>query len=271
MKRRMISLVAALALVLGLGCAGAEGEQAVTPEMYQVTEAASGMLCDLNGDGTPEAITYEVTGDGSTSTLTLTVGEQQTTLEGWDLHDTLYLLRMEDTTFLLAYDYGPSDDPDTHFLYLDAQGTICDAGSIYADPRDLTVSNGIITAKAVRGQLVYTWFHEGDFALATSILEDAPQYTVVSLPRPFYAMGLTVKAQQEIPLQASPTSSEVVCTIAAGELVVLSGSDDVEWVYLATVDGSNGGWLRMKDSLNALVGGEEVPSYLLFDGLIMAD
>lgn len=273
MKKRIISLCLILALALGLSAAQAENVQVTEPELYQVTPIESGAACDLNGDGVQEAITYVIDNDDQVSipSVQLKVGDLEAKVEGWYLHDTLFLLKMNTQTYLLVFDYGPSDDPETHFLYLNEQGELCDAGSIYADPRTMTIENEIITAQGVRGMLMYTWYHEADYLLAPSILEGAPERTVAALPRPFYPMGLTVKAQRDIPLQKSPLNSDTACTIAEGELVVLSGTDDVEWVYLARPDGSEGGWLRMSDSINALVNGEAVPAYDLLDGLVMAD
>lgn len=274
MKKTIVSLIFALVMALSFGLAQAETSPIVEPEEGKVTPVESGASCDLNGDGKAEQITYEVHNDDTGATETyvkLTVGDQELKIEGWYMDEKVYLLKVQFNTYLLVFDYGPSDDPETHFIYLDDNGKLQDAGSILANPNDMVVNRGIITG-SVRGTVLYTWYHDADYMIANNIMEGGTRH-VVNLPRPFYAMGLVVKAKVDVPLYAQQGGDSVALTVKAGDTVILSGSDDKQWIYVTDKDGDNGGWLAVggEYGIDLIVNGQTMSGSDVFDGLLFAD
>lgn len=275
MKKTLCVLLTALLLALSVSPALAEGASSLEPDLYCVTPIQSGVSCDLNDDGTAETIEYEVSNDDQGTQIPyvrLAVGEQEVRIDGWFMDEQLYLLRMRDLTYLLVFDYGPSDDPETHFYYLDESGALKDAGSIYTDPRQMEVKDEIITGD-VRGSLLYTWYHPADFTIARSLLPEGPSRRVVSLPRPFYPMGLIVKAMRDIPLYAEPGSDEISLTLKEGDTAILSGSDDVKWIYVTDENNLQGGWIESAGEYKTdlIVNGQSLFGSEVFDGLLFAD
>lgn len=274
MKKTIVSLLLALVMTLSLGFAQAETNPVMLPEEGKVTPVESGASCDLNGDGTTELITYEVHNDDTGETETyvkLTVGNQEVTIDGWYMDETVYLLKVQYNTYLLVFDYGPSDDPETHFIYLDGDGMLQDAGSILADPTDMVVNRGVITG-SVRGSVLYTWYHDADYMIASNIMEGGTRH-IVNLPRPLYAMSLVVKAKVDIPLYAQQSGDSVALTIKAGDTAILSGSDDKHWIYVTDQDGENGGWLAVggEYGIDLIVNSQTMSGSDVFDGLLFAD
>ena len=275
MKKTLCVLLTALLLALSVSPALAEGDSVLVPDMYCVTPIESGVSCDLNDDGTAETIQYEVSNDDQGTQIPfvrLAVGEQEVRIDGWFMDEQLYLLRMRDLTYLLVFDYGPSDDPETHFYYLDENGALKDAGSIYTAPMEMEVRDEIITGD-VRGSLLYTWFHPADFTIARSLLPEGPSRRVAPLPRSFYPMGLLVKAKCDIPLYAQPGSNEVSLTLKEGDTAILCGSDDVKWIYVTDESGLAGGWVAADGEYKTelIVNGQSLSGADVFDGLLFAD
>lgn len=271
MKKTFVSLMLALIMALCACTAWAEANTAVEPEANKVTPIESGVACDLDGNGTNEVITYVVDNDSDTPNVKLTVGDQETTIEGWTMDEQLYVLNLNRTNYLLVFDYGPSDDPETHFLYLDDNGQLQDAGSILASPNDMVVSRGIITGR-VRATVLYTWYHDADYTVANNIMDGGVRH-VVNLPRPYYAMGLVVKAKVDVPLYAAQGESDVAMTLSAGDTAILSVSDDKQWIFVTDKDGENGGWLSLggEYGTDLIVNGQTMSGADVFDGLLFAD
>ena len=196
------------------------------------------------------------------------------------MNDQMYALRLDDVsgTMVLISEYGPSDDPLTRF-YLYEDGRLNYVGNIEAMPDTMRIDHGIITAP-IRGKVLYTWFHDADFALARGVSYDAeglPTFTVPRLhiiPRFSYPMSLVVTLKVDLPLRMTPYDDELSATLSAGSSVVLCASDDVKWVYLCNNEFPyESGWLELADEsgYECMVNGAPMISTDVFDGLFLAD
>ena len=272
----MKKAVVMLAVLCLLICTGACAEE--TPAYGVIFPVEHAAQLDLDGDGTAENIEFEINvgEDGYDTGYTLRINDRAFIGFGYDMNRNLYALCLDEysgSLLLMVSDYGPSDDHETTFYYWKS-GEILPAGTIYAMPENMKVSaDGVITA-AIRGNVLHTWFHDADFALATGFdAEWNSIYYMYQIPRYVYPMGNIVTLKADLPLYAGMNSNEISTTIQAGTKVVLCATDDVEWVYIQTVEGFASGWMRLAESYGyeCVVDDEIMASYDLFDGLIFAD
>ena len=283
--KKFLSLM--LVLCLALALAPAAVADVTVPQTGVVATVENGAQIDLDLDGTPETVTFEVLAESwdDPAYVKLHVGDAELTVEGWYMDEEVRLLQVSEyqNPFLLVFDYGPSDDPDTHFIYYD-EGALIDAGSICARPENFRVQDEIITAQGVRGNVLYTWFHPADYVIATSFGDydfetetfsnPRPRYRVCPLPRETYPMGLIVTALRDIPLIDRIGGTEVVGVIPAGNDLMLSATDDRQWIYL--VGGEYNelcGWVQLDTEYGTycLIDGEQVIGSDVFQGLLFAD
>lgn len=277
MLKKMLTVLMCLCMLLSMVCVQAEE----APMEYGViTPVASETSLDLDGDGTAEQIKFEivVAEDGYDTGYTLKVNDQTVEGDGWDVNRQLYALCLDDydgSLFLMVSDYGPSDDHQTTFYYWQ-NNEIQSAGTIYALPENMKVSdNGVITA-SVRGKLLHTWFHEADFAMAVGYDADWNEsHQVYQIPRYVYPMGTMVTVKVDLPLVSTMSGEETTLTIPAGTQAILCATDDVEWVCIQMMDGAEpvSGWMRVAGEYGyeCVVGDELLYSYDVFDGLMFAD
>lgn len=260
-------------LMMILPAAAEENQGAV--QIGVITEVQLGTPVDLDGSGTTETVQYEILKDedGWDIGYRMSVNEMIVEGEGWAMNEKVYVLRIDQyDTLLLVSDYGPSDDHETHF-YLYNEDALLSVGSILAHPENMRVENEIITAP-VRGKLLYTWFHDADFALASYWGEDGEaDACIYQIPRYLYQMGLMVKLKTDLPLSVSMTNPEIAHIFEAGEEVVLCASDDVEWVYIQSAHSSAGGWMKVggEFGMDCVVGDQLMDPWDVFDGLLFAD
>lgn len=274
MTKRLMTAMMVLVLIL-CGTVFAE-ETAGTLESGKLVLLANGAAIDLDGDGTAETISFEITRDedGYDTGYKLTVGESQVGGVGWYMNEEVYALRLTDHDYplVLVSDNGPSDDYETHF-YLYADGMLQPAGVIYALPESMEIDKGIITAP-VRANLLYTWFHDEEYALAYRWYEDGSVKAAMhKVPRGLYPMSLIATLNVDLPLMASRTSNAVCAQLESGAEVILCATDDVEWVYIEALDGSEAGWMKTggEFGMECYVGEKTMPSYDVFEGLLFAD
>lgn len=270
--KRLISLVISVLLLCAAACAeGGSGAVAVG----QITEISPGVPLDLDGDGDQESVRYEIVRDedGYDTGFRMGIGDAAVEGSGWCMNEKLYALRISEyDTLILVSDYGPSDDYETHF-YLYSNDLLIPAGSVFSMPESMNVNDGIITAP-VRGKLLYTWFHDADFALANYWGESGETKAhVYQIPRWMYPMGLMVTLKTDLPVVISMADSDEGHTFQAGEEVILCATDDAAWVYVQSVESGAAGWMRAggETGMECLVNGEWMFSWDVFEGLVFAD
>lgn len=274
-------ICAALSLLLILSFpAVVFAEESSMVEVGQMIELQNGAVYDLDGDGTADDVQFEpVKRDNEDYyDYTLSVGGQTVSGEGCSLNSKLYALKLDEYsgTLLLVSDYGPSDDPITYF-YLYETGCLLPAGYISAMPDDMRIDCGVITAP-VRGQVLYTWYHDADFSLARAYCMD-PESAVPALPamhlipRATYPMNLIVTLNVDLPIHAAMSeNSRILATLKAGSNVILCASDDVEWVCVQALDSEERGWIQLSDDgYKCLVNGAAMTGEEVFTGLLFAD
>lgn len=270
----LLTVLCTLFMSLTANCAWAE-----TIDVYGVlTPISNAAQLDMDGDGTLDSIEYTITTDeeGYDTGYTLRINDTAVTAYGCSMNRQLYALRLEDSgdsIFLMVSDYGPSDDPETTFYYF-KDGMIRSAGTIYAMPEEMEISEkGVITA-TVRGSVLYTWFHEANFAFGVGYDEEwNASYYIYQIPHYVYPMGILVTLKVDLPLVISMTDSEVSATLPAGSQAIICASDDVGWIYIQAIDSLECGWVKVTgdSKCDCIVGNEILSSYDVFDGLIFAD
>ncbi len=271
--KRFLALVISLWMVLSVACGAAAAENEVGVLIPLEKDAS----IDLDEDGTEEAVSFEILhdGDGYDTGYRLRVGDSETIGSGCEMNEAIYTLKLSrySEPLILVSDYGPSDDPETHF-YAYLNGALVPAGTICAMPEAFSIEDGIITA-SVRGSVLYTWFHDADYALASGYNwgTDERSCFIHQIPRYVYPMSLIVTTQVDLPLIAAMNGSRSAGVIPAGSEVVLAASDDCEWVYIERMDGEPGGWLRLagENGYECIVGDRTMVSADVFSGLLFAD
>lgn len=238
---------------------------------------------DLDGDGLVEEIEYtvEYNEDTGVSSFRLVIGSSQLDGEGDNLTGLIHAYRPEglDEVILFLSDYGMSDDDWSHvFSY--RQGEFRYLGGVGCMPWDLRVSSPLLLTGTARGSILHTWFRPADYVIAASYEEPSYDFrasAICEMPRSEYPMGAIVTVKQDIPLQISRTNPDLAYVLKAGDRAVIAATDDIEWLYIAPLSPSyeyerTAGWLRTEiGGYSALIDGESVSTFDLFDGLFYAD
>ena len=257
---------------------------------YQPLAADRNQPFDLNSDGVPEDIFYNVVDDFS---FNITLNQQNLTFDGeMFLPDWFFLVDLDvsDTSLDVAIqELGPSDDYQVTFLYYDGSGLIkrgtvpgmiCDIFSetLESDPYGTGTihldGKGGLTARA-RGQVLHTWFYDEPWYLAGN-------GGLKKIGLDYYAMqgydpdtgellpDTPVTLKINLPLFASPGSAVQSGIAKAGESASLTRTDNQSWVELRTIDGTLG-WFQLVDEFRVLVNGSKYFGDEVFDGLSYAD
>ena len=154
-------------------------------------------------------------------------------------------------------------------------------GGIRALPEDIAINGGVLTA-VVRGLTLQTWYREGDFVIASSMMFDEDnnllptQYYVAESPRASYPMSTVVKFKRDVEATTALVGGQKL-TFREGETAILTATDDNSYVYAVPADISAhdwlpGGYLMLgEDFGSVIVDGEAVFAGDVMDGLIYAD
>ena len=154
-------------------------------------------------------------------------------------------------TLFMVPEYGPSDDPYTYcYLYVD--GNLIEVGEIPSMPYNMAADRltGTITTQ-VRADMVGTWSRPADYILARGFSWDDENfysyYHLAEVPRPIYPFGMIVSLKEELPLLASQTDRVYydILLPEKNEQVILAATDDRRWLYVTSLDGYTGGWVKM--------------------------
>ncbi|MGJ4849760.1 hypothetical protein ACH6CV_05865 [Bacillota bacterium Meth-B3] len=276
---RAIRLVMALLLASVMVAPTALGET-VTLGDAVIRAIKSGDAIDLDQDGATETIEFEtaINEDGDVGPYTLKVNGQQLSGEGY-LTGQLYAMRLgaggyPGEAFLLVPEVGPSDW-NVSYIYRYAGARLSYVGEVPTAPESICIQGSQFTG-LVRARALQTWFRPADFVIARTYAwdddgEPIQDVRVAEVPRAIYPMGTVVKAKLQLTLLTSPTNADAAHTVQSGETVILTGSDDREWlnVQASTPDGNISGWLKIED-WSVLVGDKALSSDEVFDGLLFA-
>lgn len=267
MKKTVLLL---LSLLLLFSCAQAES---LTPE-DGIVPLVNGASLDLDEDGTPETITWQLDVDEyDYGTMLLSVNGATLRIPVVYGYDAVYAGRLNgawDTIYLLVGDYGPSDDPLATIVRYD-DGALTLVGSIAALPENISINRACLTA-VVRARTLQTWQRETDFVL---VRHPSGEWTVCESPRTSYTLSTGVTLLDSVTLRVSLHGTDTF-TLPAGTSVAITASDDLSWIYLAVTGQSDlpyaGGYLLLSpDGFGVMQNGAAVPGYTLLDGLFFAD
>lgn len=245
-----------------------------------IREIRSGDAIDLDQDDTTETIELEaiLNDDGDLIPYTLKVNGQQLSGKA-DLTGQLYAMRLGEggypgEAFLLVAELGPSDS-NVSYIYRYEGGQLSYVGEVPTAPGNIYIQGNQFTG-LVRARTLQTWFRPADFVIARTYMwgddgEPIEDVRVAEVPRAIYPMGTVVKAKVKLNLLSSPTNADTVHVVQPGETIILTGSDDREWVSVqaSTPDGDVSGWLKI-DDWSVAVGKKMLPSDEVFDGLLFA-
>lgn len=238
---------------------------------------------DLDGDGDVDQIEYSVEYNEETgsSTFCLVIGASQLNGEGDDLTGEIWAYRPDgiDDVLLFLADRGMSDDDWSH-VYGYYQGEFRYLGGVGCMPEDLAVAAPNLLTGTARGSILHTWFRPADYVISANYEE--PSYArrataICEMPHSEYPMGTLVTLKRDLDLQVSRTNASHAYTLKAGDKAVIVSTDDIEWLYIVPLNPSyeyerTAGWLHTEiGGYSATIGGEEVSTYDLFDGLFYAD
>lgn len=283
MKKFVCALIA-LALML---TPAALAEQARPQELTAqdgIIALENNASIDLDLDGEEELVSYELSEDDySMGKMTITVNDATLELDVEAGIEQLYAGCLNgdyDGIFLLVGEMGPSDDPYSHIIRY-CEGELTDIGGICALPGDIAINGNVLTA-VVRGRTLQTWYREGDFVIASSLLFDEnndllpAQYYVAESPRASYPMGTVVVFKRDVETTTALVGGQKL-TFREGETAILTATDDNSYVYVVPADMSAhdwlpGGYLMLGEDFGCvIVDGESVFAGEVMDGLIYAD
>lgn len=228
---------------------------------------------DLDGNDELDHIRaayYTMGGGYNFNRAVLEVNSKYFVAAGSSIEPTLYIVDIDTVDSfkeIAIFDHGPSDDPETHFFRF-ANGIIVDIGIVPGKtigPPQVSGTGKVHTG--CRGTVLETWWYPCEFKLNrySSRLEESVQQW-----KPMTAK-VTLKTDLPLitsPLILSPQYNQPADTLRAGERASILKTDDANWCYIESENGSSG-WFGLigccRIAFNGLMATE------VFDGLSIAD
>lgn len=194
MMKHIFARAAMLLLVLSLAVPGLALAETEIPT-GQVVQLTSGETYLFGTEALKVEFSFDLP-DNEAQTVNLRVGEAENSYAGWYLVDKVYAAKLDGrNTFILAGDYGPSDDDWTEIFYYNPHTqTLVDLGGVGALPEDLQLHADGTFSGVIRADALYTWYRPADFIVATSYIYGEEGYevtaeAVVEVPRYSYPMA----------------------------------------------------------------------------------
>lgn len=225
---------------------------------------------DLDGDGKMDEIGFSL--DETASDFILSVNGARMTGHGSNVESSFGILDIDarDSYKEIAVsEWGPSTDFFTSFYYYDGRDVVFmgkTAGLYY----DLEGQDGIefngdgtFMTQTRAGGCLQTWFYSDQYVLNLAHL-------VLNISQDLYEMNSRVTVLKSIPLQTSPTDSEVVANLEVGEAVTILSSDETGWYLVENSKGTHG-WFEIKFDGFCKISGTDLSSGEVFEGLSFAD
>jgi len=229
---------------------------------------------DLDGNGDIDNIraAFYYMGDGySFNRVVLEVNGTFFVAKGSSIEPTLYIVDIDTIDSfkeIAIFDRGPSEDPETHFFRF-ANGIIVDIdivpGKTIGPPQ---VSGTGKVHTSCRGTVLETWWYPCKFKLNrfSSRLEESVQH--------WKPMTAKVTLKTDLPLLTSPSlfpspqSNRPADTLRAGDRASILKTDDTNWCYIESENGSSG-WFGLIGCCRIASNG--LMAIEVFDGLRIAD
>lgn len=215
----------------------------------QKQKTNSSFQADLDGDGQKEDITYKPNEDsfGGADHAQLLINGSSFDLGTWGIYlecadtEECYVTDISpfyDGLEVAVLDYGPSDDPVTHFFTWD--GNLVYLGSMSGFPmKDKGGVDGFLGG-AVQGTIrtdlietcysYATWWY--DYNGQTLEFQDTGWYTMV--PERGHRL------YEELPVYSAMSTDASMTTIPAQEQVFFMGTDGEKWILVKGKDGTSG-------------------------------
>ena len=283
MMKHIFARAAMLLLALSLAVPGLALAETEIPT-GQVVQLTSGETYLFGTEALKVEFSFDLP-DNEAQTVNLRVGGAENSYTGWYLVDKVYAAKLDGrNTFILAGDYGPSDDDWTEIFYYNPHTqTLVDLGGVGALPEDLQLHADGTFSGVIRADALYTWYRPADFIVATSYIYGEEGYevtaeAVVEVPRYSYPMGGVAYPTMDIPVYADTDFATIAFTVPAGARLLFASTDDATWVQVEYRDEQNRetlrGYLQIDPDLvggNVLINGESYGGYEIFPGLLYAD
>ncbi len=225
------------------------------------------LTIDLNGDDRKEKVTltlHPATSDDEEST-TLTIDNQTVKIPGRNPQGYFGVVDFDTndlTKEIAVSDPGPSGDYTTTFYRYDGQRIIA-LGTISGLYEAMRFDGEGKLTTSTRAHILDTWFYDDEYVLSNNVLvrQEKEFYARVNHQNP-------VTVLSSITLRLSPLEDQTIFTVEPGEVVIITGCDDIEWCALINDKGMQG-WFSLKQY--GLVGEDAVSADTLFNGLSWAD
>jgi len=150
--------------------------------------------------------------------------------------------------------YNEDDGPiSTFYMYADEQliqmGTI---KSAYGPSEGWCIQkDGNIATLSILtyGPVCWTCFYNQTYIIAEgSEFADRTEYALARVPKDMYPIGMVVESRIPIPIYDSRYSDVSSWTVELGESIILSATDNTDYFYVESLDGSKDGWLKIEGS-----------------------
>ncbi len=220
---------------------------------------------DINSDNIAELIVWDTRNSASTGYSELHINEKVVQVSGWNPRGDFGIVDINTNDQLkeiAVSDYGPSSDHTTRFYIYDNKNII-EVGFLSGTYDKIVFDGrGVLTTRA-RGRILDTWFYEDEYTLSVT-------HQLIRAPKDFYerldSRPMTVLIS--IPLYKSPNASSTTLNFKKGDIVTITGCDDIEWCAVKNEQGVVG-WFALHNF--DVIRGIEISAGEVFDGLSYAD
>ncbi len=196
---------------------------------------------DINGDGKKENIALTVERLGGLVTTTLHVNDFFVIVPGYDPVGFFGIVDIDNgdkIKEIAVIDMGPSDDYTTSFYSFDGANLLL-MGTISGSYKEMKFDGlGKLTTQT-RGKILDTWFYADDFIISKN-------HELVHAPKNLYVRDTAVTLLTSLPLNTSPTNSQIITTLKKDEAVKITGCDDIMWCVVEKANGVKG-WFAVED------------------------
>ncbi len=196
---------------------------------------------DLNGDGTKENISIDISGNRTAgTTTTIVMNGTSAIFPGSNPQGYFGIVDIDASNIekeIAVSDMGPSSDYTTGFYRWDGK-SIQFVGTVQGLYGDIDLDGKGMITTSTRATILDTWFYRDSFTLGTDHL-------LHHVDADFYARegsSNDVVATTNLQFQMSSTNTTVSMTLAKGEYATLLGCDNTTWCKLSDLEG-NIGWL----------------------------
>ena len=220
--------------------------------------------------------------DDQKSEYTLRIDDSEVTISIPQNHylgdDKIYLVQIKggiggnETIFIVSC-YGDSDMNFSTLFMCTGHGELVNLGSIesISGPQDgswyvETVGYIHLLRVLSDGPLIWPFpFYQTYIVAESSNNMESSKYVLARIPEGMYPVGAILSSRKSVPIYSSRYSDTSIWTINPGEFVIFSATDNTDYLYIESLDGTKDGWLKI-DKSDILIDGSPIGIGEVFDG-----